>query len=65
MAVQYQPVTFDGAYVYPDWAVSLGWAVAAVPVAFIPAGAVVAWCTHGGWQVTMNSGHIYSARVLQ
>ncbi|KAI0229899.1 Sodium- and chloride-dependent glycine transporter 1 [Lamellibrachia satsuma] len=49
MAVQYKPLTLD-AYVYPDWAISLGWAVAGIPIACIPAGMLVTSCIRGGWQ---------------
>lgn len=35
LAVQYVPAYY-GAYSYPDWAESIGWALALCPVALIP-----------------------------
>ncbi|XP_018603928.1 sodium- and chloride-dependent GABA transporter 2-like [Scleropages formosus] len=46
--VQYQPLTFNRWYVYPEWVYSLGWLLAASSIALVPGCALIRLCTGTG-----------------
>ena len=53
---EYKPPTFDTgekeAYLYPDWALALGWLVTLFPMMLIVGFFAFRYCKDGGWLVS-------------